>query len=329
MTAMKSSYIDEIMKPYSLTTFRDEYWEKKPFFVHNRGRVWPFTDLIDLLKSPEELTKHYGSLVTAFGSAIVDLKEGLANRMLVPGQRAVELYKEGCTLEFDHLDQHIPQLRDMLDEFRTTMGMPTGTFTKSVSYMSPSSSGLDMHFDAFSNFVFQLEGSKTWWFKPNENAPFPLQHYELDEYPYVPEDLREYWTGTPPAAPPNEDTDYLAVHMEPGSFLYVPRGWWHGTKASGSSISLNLTFSQPTWLDLALYVVRKRLSRSPIWREAAEGFEPNGEGAAGARAKDLAARIIDDIGDISASDLTGAQTMEHDSYQIANAVMRQTTELQL
>ena len=63
----------------------------------------------------------------------------------------------------------------------------------------------------------------------------------------------------------------VAYTLEPGSMLFVPRGYWHSTEAEGDALALNFTFSQPTWVDLFTTALRSRLLLSPEWRELADG----------------------------------------------------------
>jgi 50S ribosomal protein L16 3-hydroxylase len=65
--------------------------------------------------------------------------------------------------------------------------------------------------------------------------------------------------------------------MEPGCVLFVPRGYWHETTTEEDSLSLNFTFSQPTWADVFTKSLQELLLRSPEWRELADGLEGTDE----------------------------------------------------
>jgi hypothetical protein len=69
--------------------------------------------------------------------------------------------------------------------------------------------------------------------------------------------------------------------------LFVPRGLWHTTRAGGESLSLNFTFDQPTWAQLVLDRLGRRLHEDPRWRELADGVA----GASPARRAAAARRL--------------------------------------
>jgi 50S ribosomal protein L16 3-hydroxylase len=73
--------------------------------------------------------------------------------------------------------------------------------------------------------------------------------------------------------------DSVEVELTPSSLLFVPRGYWHSTRAAGESVSLNFTYSQPTWLDVVQDVVRRRLMTYEQWRQLANGSEARGTDA--------------------------------------------------
>jgi 50S ribosomal protein L16 3-hydroxylase len=70
-----------------------------------------------------------------------------------------------------------------------------------------------------------------------------------------------------PDALPADRTELV---LEPGSLLFVPRGTWHSTHATTAALSLNFTFSPPTWIDVFTAALRSRLALSSAWRETAE-----------------------------------------------------------
>ena len=67
--------------------------------------------------------------------------------------------------------------------------------------------------------------------------------------------------------------DHLEFDMRPGCVLFVPRGYWHSTSTDENSLSLNFTFSQPTWADVFTKSLQELLLSSPEWRELADGLE--------------------------------------------------------
>jgi len=51
--------------------------------------------------------------------------------------------------------------------------------------------------------------------------------------------------------------------------LFVPRGYWHATLADSNALSLNFTYSAPTWIDVFTAALRGRLAISSEWRKTA------------------------------------------------------------
>ena len=72
--------------------------------------------------------------------------------------------------------------------------------------------------------------------------------------------------------------NYLAISqnevLAPGSVLYLPRGVWHQTEAETPSVSLNITYSIPTVLDVALAHIKQDLVQYEIMRENADTLLP-------------------------------------------------------
>jgi 50S ribosomal protein L16 3-hydroxylase len=79
-------------------------------------------------------------------------------------------------------------------------------------------------------------------------------------------ELQTYATLPMPTELP---ADHTEIVLQPGSVLFVPRGMWHATHAATDALSLNFTFTPPTWIDLLTAALRGRLALSPSWRETA------------------------------------------------------------
>lgn len=59
--------------------------------------------------------------------------------------------------------------------------------------------------------------------------------------------------------------------MKPGSVLFLPRGYWHGTKASGESFSLSIRLDPPLYADVVLAQLRQILLAEEEWRRPVYG----------------------------------------------------------
>jgi 50S ribosomal protein L16 3-hydroxylase len=264
----------------------------------------------------------YRSLVMVYGAEVVDETEGVANRMLLPPEDALRRYARGCTMEFDCADTFLPGMRPWIVALQRELELPEGSFAKGIVYASPHGGGLGAHFDAYDNFIIQLRGRKNWYLLPNRNAVSPTIHYDLDEQPFVPDELRPYWQGE---APRRFLDEAECVELRPGSVLFLPRGYWHATSAADEVLSVNVTFSVPTWLDLLIAALRGRLVADPRWRASADGC-----GSSDAeRQRDVRHRLaalLDELPDalrLDRDEVVARHRDPHDVYQLAIALFRQ------
>ena len=80
-------------------------------------------------------------------------------------------------------------------------------------------------------------------------------------------ELSGYLTGPLPTEFPKEHA--TEVILNPGSLLFLPRGMWHKTEAMSDALSLNFTYTAPTWIDILTAALRDKLARHEEWRETA------------------------------------------------------------
>lgn len=88
--------------------------------------------------------------------------------------------------------------------------------------------GFGWHYDAEEVFIVQTAGAKDYYFRRNTFDPDP----------------------TPGAQPDfgrvrGETTPVMGCTLEPGDWLYLPRGWWHVAKARADSLSISLGVTHP------------------------------------------------------------------------------------
>ncbi|MGR5880841.1 JmjC domain-containing protein [Bacillus cereus] len=183
--------------------------------------------------------------------------------------------------------------------------------------------GFKTHFDAYTNFIFQIKGKKIWKLMDNNNVDNPMQHYDLAEYPYKPEELQTYWKGE---GPDEELSKGEIIELIPGSMLYLPRGLWHSTKSNEETLAFNITFGQPTWLELLLFSIRKELITDPKWRELACNYSSLSE----AEQKNLDTNLLNSLqemqeklNNLKPEDIYKCQNSDFDIYQSTQLVFRQ------
>lgn len=312
-----------LLSSVSRDTFFREYWEKQPYIQH--GDMSQIGECLNVpcLKNVESLLAAYPSPVMVIGKVALRESEGLSDRILVTPTQALKFYREGATLELDCADMYIDEIRRFVSSLSSSLELPKGTFPKAIVYVSSNGSGVSPHFDAYANMVFQLTGRKTWFLLDNTNAPCPAEHYDLGEYPYMPEELKLYWTGT---APEKYKEVAEPVTLAPGSIMYVPRGHWHSTNTLEESISVHVTYSIPSWFDLAIAELRSKLVKSLLWRGLVSASNEM-RAVQYQMAADFIQELQQSLVTFTPEELLSRMDEPHDKYQLANAVFRQVLRL--
>jgi 50S ribosomal protein L16 3-hydroxylase len=126
-----------------------------------------------------------------------------------------------------------------------------------------------LHFDANVNFVIQLQGKKLWRVAENHSVDNPTERFTTGA-PEIPLALEKQCHAPLLNELPEDCAEYL---MEPGCVLFVPRGHWHATETIEDALSINFTFSQPTWAEIFAKSLQEFLFQFPEWRELADGLE--------------------------------------------------------
>lgn len=252
--------LETIIKPMSRSEFLDHYLHNKPVITH--GLLDDLSELTALpfLTSLDSLLEAWPTFVTAYMEGIAD--EG--NSAKVSTKQARELFSKGSGLCFDDANNFCKILDQWPDAIRKDLGLSALTYSRSLIYATKAGEGTDPHFDQNINFVIQISGTKKWWVAPNTHVENPLSRHtiglEMDP------ELASYSHNGMPQNFPTGGVEYT---LKPGSMLFVPRGSWHKTEALSDAVSLNFTFTAPSWLDLLTTAMRGRLAQSPAWRETA------------------------------------------------------------
>jgi 50S ribosomal protein L16 3-hydroxylase len=218
---------------------------------------------------------------------------------------ARRLFANKMALLFNNVQMISPELTAWLSALRDDLGLPNSTYGRCMVYATPDGKGTTAHFDQNINFVLQLHGEKRWRLTPNQNVENPTQRYTIGQP--LDSELASYIHAEMPTQLP--DSESQEIILKPGSMLFLPRGFWHSTEASGEALALNFTFSQPTWVDLLTLALRSRLLLSPEWRELADGVtSANPERRLSAQTKfdELLAELVSDLPHWQAEDILGA-----------------------
>lgn len=289
-----------LLGPNSVTEFLAESWPHEPFEVHGLTNEVDALTSIPFLKSLEEMAAQWPGQVQVHLPDVKDESSAIDARPL----EAMKLFANKMALLFNNVHTQSPVLQEWLLAIAKDLGLPNSTYARCMVYATPDGKGTAPHFDQNINFVLQLHGTKTWWLAPNMSVENPTERFTMGQ-PIDPE-LASYAYEAMPTEMPEPQRK---VVLNPGSMLFVPRGYWHRTEAEGEALALNFTFNQPTWIDLFTLALKSRLLLSPDWRELADGAGARDSvtrAKAAGRFNSLLADLIEDLPNWRADDILAA-----------------------
>lgn len=228
----------------------------EPFAVH--GVDLPFA--IPMLASLDVLLGSWPEAVQVHLPDVADESSSVS----ASTRDARAMFANGMGLLFEGIQNYAPELVLWLTAIRRDLGLSVLTQQRCLAYATPAGKGTALHFDQNTNFVVQLHGKKTWWLARNDHVVRPMTRHTIGQE--VDPELSTYAQLPMPTEMPPER---IEIVLEAGSVLCVPRGVWHSTRATTDALSLNFTFSPPTWIDLLTAALRSKLALSSRWRETA------------------------------------------------------------
>ena len=253
--------LTSFIKPRTKSEFLEYYRDNTPVVSHDLFESTSELTDLPFLKSLDDLLKFWPKPVDCYLPGIADE----VNSITTSTDEAKKLFKEGRGLIFNDADTESDVLRRWVDELITELGLSTLTYGRSLIYAIPAGKVTDPHFDQNINFVYQIHGTKKWWVAPNHHVENPMTRHTIGA-PTDPE-LASYAPEMPETFPSGASE----FTLKPGSFLFVPRGAWHTTKASDEdTLSISFTLTAPTWIDLLTAAMRGRLAQNSEWRETAD-----------------------------------------------------------
>lgn len=282
--------LSALLTPFPSERFRKEHWPGR--HLHVEGPPSRLKGLADLpeLADVHTLLRNWRGPVRVFPPGEEDYQSPF-----VSVEAAAQLYRKGFTLVFGSVDLAVPALRTYLRALQSDLGFLPDVWGRCMVYATPRGGGFNPHFDENANFAVQLRGEKVWQIAPNRHVVNPTVSH-LMSAPSPVAELRAQFEGEfPREMPPDSET----ITLRPGSVLFLPRAYWHSTRdAVEEALSINFTFSQPTWADVVSDGIRSRLLRDPEWRVLAYGDGANvGEQADSieARLEGLLAGLFDEL----------------------------------
>jgi len=206
---MISSWLDD------LPAFRREHFQRAPFarpaVARRAMRLLTWDTVRRLVEVGADM------LVVRNGQLVDDRPATFAE--------ALTLFREGYSLVLRRCEKHDPALRALADSV-------AGEFEGDVSiqvYATPASHhSFGWHYDCEDVFIAQTLGRKEYFLRANTVNPEP--HIER-----MPHDMHYE----------REVTPAMASTLEPGDWLYVPRGWWHMARAYEDSLSISIGVLSP------------------------------------------------------------------------------------
>lgn len=296
--------LSDLLAPITPSAFFDSYWPYEPLFIPaSPGKLQGLFALPQL----QELELLIDARQRKVRACLPDFDDEYSSIHLDPSD-AMKAYRNNMTLVFDSMQSQDATIAATLKNIRSDLGLVTGgeendlCKARSIAYATPAGCGTRLHFDANANFIIQIKGTKTWRLAPNESVDCPTERFTTGSLE-MPAALEKQCHAPLLEVLPE---DSMEVVMEPGCVLFVPRGYWHETTTEVESLSLNFTFSQPTWADVFTKSLQELLLRSPEWRELADGLEGSDEERreqAVARFEFLVKNLAEELPQISGAEL--------------------------
>ena len=306
---MTTGKLGRLLRSVGEEQFLLEYWPSRPCVAHAGSD----DDLDPLLLHPwlqsvDQIASRWSRQVLV---ALPDFDDEYSSIHVSPDV-ATKLFRNGMTITFTFVNRECPIIQEWLQELFVTLRLPAQTLARAYVYASPDGRGTAPHFDHNANFVLQLKGTKVWRLAPNEHVVYPMSRYTMRTV--ISRQMSWYSRLPMPTEMPAQCTE---VVLKPGSFLFVPRGLWHSTKAEGESLSLNFTFSQPSWLEIIIDALMVRLSVRAHWREGARWIDEAESSLEYQRLTDatltrLLTELTEESASIHASDIAAASRRKRD-----------------
>jgi 50S ribosomal protein L16 3-hydroxylase len=260
--------LDRLVAPLPAGTFLAEHWPLRPWWTPPAAARVELFDGISELESAPAVFK---------GAARVSYFKPDGTTGEVGPDKAHVVYGMGLTCFLGCA--HLPAVMEAAEGLAADLGLPSGSVTAEV-FCSDGDAGAPLHSDHDANFAVLLRGQKTWQIaenrhirnqtalcRPNKQEEHDPTQLELaDQLPF------------PDALP----RDAIAVDVDAGGALFLPRGWWHQTTSRGECLQVNLVVNRPMWVTALTRALERRLLRDPEWRAYTYDVFTSGERRAAA-----------------------------------------------
>jgi hypothetical protein len=286
-TASRAGPLEELFPRASRQGVLIDHWAEGRFLVEHGARKGLEEGIAARFPTLGKLAEFRPDLpVSVFGFLDPAKMEGTAAGTAgvhplytIPGKtvrEAVPLYEAGYTVICFRIREHLPEAIERGSAILKALGLPhqpmatrglaepwskTGLFVSLAYTPANCASGLGVHYDKFDSIVVHLRGRKRWRVGRHQHLEYPV--YDEESAARL-----DY----PPAAPRlSTRIDLMGelenVEMRPGSVMLVPRGTYHTTQVEDeASLSIGYHFALPTWSDVVLAALERRLTSEPLMR---------------------------------------------------------------
>ena len=264
LSVRTGSALGALFSPAHAETFINDYWPKRLFFAQLDPEQLPIFFQSDALQGYESLAAVYE------GQLAITHRDDGAQMLPASKVHAAERMASRATVMFEDIGAQIPGADEFLLQLETELGINYKSTVLSA-WASASDSGVGCHYDSQDVISVHLKGQKRWEVAPATELLNPV----FNQYSpgTVPRD--ELYSQMRSGFPSWEGLDFQTIDMVPGSILYIPRGTWHRTMATGETLAVTINLNPATGLDAALEVIKNILAQDPKWREPLYGVWGN------------------------------------------------------
>ncbi|EDQ89400.1 uncharacterized protein MONBRDRAFT_25525 [Monosiga brevicollis MX1] len=225
--------LEWLLDPIDLKTFFSEYWETKPLLIRRKNRqrfkgLFSSQQLDDVIRS--NYIKYGVNIDMARYSDGVRTTENPEGR--VHANTMWALYEDGCSIRMLNPQTYAKPVWQLISTLQEYFQCMVGCNT----YLTPpGAQGFAPHYDDIEALILQLEGSKRWRLY---NNPTGERLPRTSSRNFDQSELSE---------------PILDVVLQPGDFLYFPRGMAHQAVSTPDEHSLHITLSTYQLFDWAEY----------------------------------------------------------------------------
>ncbi|MCK5893556.1 MAG: cupin domain-containing protein [Endozoicomonadaceae bacterium] len=214
-----------ILGDLSVEQFLRDYWQKKPLLLRDAFQAQ------DLPITPDELAglACEEEIESRIILQHIDDQESVLRRGPFSEQDFTQLPGSHWTLLVQAVDQWVPEVRELLNEFRF---IPDWRLDDIMISYATEGGGVGPHYDNYDVFLIQAAGQKQWQTGQRCDDNTPLQPHS---------DLKILSTFV-------TENDF---HLNPGDMLYLPPSVAHwGTASSNNCMTISIGFRAPSHAEM-------------------------------------------------------------------------------